>query len=62
MGDKHRLRRDTRATLLASKKAIDSKNARNAREELFHSSAVKEKQSLGEKVTYVVQFASRADA
>ncbi|EKM81816.1 hypothetical protein AGABI1DRAFT_112054 [Agaricus bisporus var. burnettii JB137-S8] len=45
------LRRDTRAALLASKKTIDSKNASHAREELFHSSAVKEKQSFSEKVT-----------
>ncbi|KAJ3571916.1 hypothetical protein NP233_g3428 [Leucocoprinus birnbaumii] len=45
------LRRDTRAALLTSKKAIDSRNARAAREELFTSSAVKEKQPVNEKAT-----------
>ncbi|KXN86560.1 Protein transport protein sec20 [Leucoagaricus sp. SymC.cos] len=45
------LRRDTRAALLASKKAIDSRNARVIREDLFTTSAVKEKQTLNEKVT-----------
>jgi hypothetical protein len=38
---------------LASKKAIDARNARAVREELFTSSAVQEKQSLNEKVKYV---------
>ncbi|KAF9453589.1 Sec20-domain-containing protein [Macrolepiota fuliginosa MF-IS2] len=45
------LRRDTRGALLASKRAIDSRNARAVREELFQSAALKEKQNLNEKVT-----------
>ncbi|KZT07077.1 uncharacterized protein LAESUDRAFT_736621 [Laetiporus sulphureus 93-53] len=43
------LKKDARAALLASKKAIDSNQLSN-REELLRSSAVKEKQNLSEKV------------
>ncbi|OSX61005.1 hypothetical protein POSPLADRAFT_1057949 [Postia placenta MAD-698-R-SB12] len=44
------LKKDTRAALLASKRAIDSKQVSN-RDELLRSSAVREKQDLNEKVT-----------
>jgi len=54
---KCRLRRDVRAALLVSKKAIDLRNSRSIREELFTSSAVKEKLDLNEKdkITYVLK-------
>ena len=54
---KCRLRRDVRAALLVSKKAIDLRNSRSIREELFTSSAVKEKLDLNEKdkITYVLE-------
>ncbi|PIL23507.1 hypothetical protein GSI_14819 [Ganoderma sinense ZZ0214-1] len=45
-----RLRRDMRAATLASKRAIDAQQT-SRREELLRSSAVKEKQTLNEKVT-----------
>jgi protein transport protein SEC20 len=43
------LRRDGRAALLASKRAIDSQSL-SQREELLRSSVLKEKQDLNEKV------------
>ena len=46
------MRKEMRSALLTSKKAIDAGVLSN-REELLKSSAVKEKQSLNEKVTYV---------
>jgi len=51
------LRRDVRAALLVSKKAIDLRNSRSIREELFTSSAVKERLDLNEKdkITYVLE-------
>ncbi|KAL1949231.1 hypothetical protein VTO73DRAFT_11037 [Trametes versicolor] len=45
-----RLRKDMRAAVLASKRAIDSQQV-SRREELLRSSAVREKQTLNEKVT-----------
>ncbi|KAI0763123.1 Sec20-domain-containing protein [Trametes elegans] len=45
-----RLRKDMRAAVLASKRAIDSQRL-SKREELLRSSAVREKQTLNEKVT-----------
>ncbi|KAI0720714.1 Sec20-domain-containing protein [Cerioporus squamosus] len=45
-----RLRKDTRAAVLASKRAIDAQQT-SRREELLRSSAVREKQTLNEKVT-----------
>ncbi|KAI8969399.1 hypothetical protein BD414DRAFT_503474 [Trametes punicea] len=45
-----RLRRDMRAAALSSKRTIDSQQL-SRREELLRSSAVREKQSLNEKVT-----------
>ncbi|KAG5339776.1 hypothetical protein C0989_003576 [Termitomyces sp. Mn162] len=47
--DLARLRRDSRAALLASKRAIDSQR-RSQREELLASSAVTEKANLNEKI------------
>ncbi|PSR76589.1 hypothetical protein PHLCEN_2v8347 [Hermanssonia centrifuga] len=44
-----RLRKDTRAALLASKRAIDATASSN-RDELLRSSAVRETQDLNEKV------------
>lgn len=46
------MRRESRAALLTSKKAIDAGKLSN-REELLRSSAVRDKQDLNEKVTYV---------
>lgn len=43
------LKKESRAALLASKRAIDAQGASN-REELLRSSAVREKQDLNEKV------------
>ncbi|EJF55892.1 Sec20-domain-containing protein [Dichomitus squalens] len=45
-----RLRKDMRAAVLASKRAIDAQQS-SRREELLRSSVVKEKQTLNEKVT-----------
>ena len=45
-------RKESRAALLASKRAIDAKRTSN-REELFQSRVVREKQDLNEKVAYV---------
>lgn len=47
-----RLRKDMRAAVLASKRAIDAQQV-SRREELLRSSAVREKQTLNEKVTCV---------
>ena len=46
------LKKETRAALLSSKRAIDAKQVSN-RDELLRSSAVREKQDLNEKVAYV---------
>lgn len=51
------LKKDTRAALLASKRAIDTNQVSN-RDELLRSSAVREKQDLNEKVAYVLPFIS----
>ena len=47
------LKKETRAALLASKRAIDAKQVSN-RDELLQSSAVREKQDLNEKVAYAL--------
>lgn len=47
-----RMRKESRGALLASKRTIDANKVSN-REELLGSSAVREKQDLNEKVTYV---------
>lgn len=54
-----RMRKESRSALLASKKAIDENKLSN-REELLRSSAVREKQDLNEKVTYVIPQAPHA--
>ena len=48
-----RMRKESRSALLASKRAIDAGQVSN-REELLRSTAVREKQDLNEKVTYVL--------
>ncbi|KAI0064328.1 Sec20-domain-containing protein [Artomyces pyxidatus] len=53
--DVRRLRKDTRAALLTSKKAIDAQSS-STREELLRSSVMKEKQTSEEKTTYVTPF------
>ena len=49
------IRKDMRAALLASKRAVDS-SALSNREELLRSSAVREKQDLNEQVAYVTSL------
>ncbi|PCH35279.1 Sec20-domain-containing protein [Wolfiporia cocos MD-104 SS10] len=49
-GSLNSLKKDFRAAMLASKRAIDAKQL-SSREELLRSSAVREKQDLNEKVT-----------
>jgi protein transport protein SEC20 len=48
------MKKESRAALLASKRAIDASGTSN-REELLRSSAVKEKQDLNEKVACVYE-------
>ena len=48
-----RFKKETRAALLASKRAIDAKQVSN-KDELLRSSAVREKQDLNEKVACVL--------
>ena len=52
------MKKESRAALLVSKRAIDAAGASN-REELLRTSAVREKQDLNEQVAYVLQAHSR---
>ena len=54
----YRLRKEARAAVLTSKRAIDA-NRQSNREELLRSSAVREKQNLDEKVACVTFFKFR---
>ena len=52
------MKQESRAALLASKRAIDAQGLSN-REELLRSSAVREKQDLNEKVACVLMLKTR---
>ena len=54
----YRLRKEARAAVLTSKRAINA-NRQSNREELLRSSAVREKQNLDEKVACVTFFKFR---